>query len=218
MRRRIHLVFITLLLTCAAAAGQSDFSADIANLSASTNAFHTQIFSTKGKLRFQQEVKAGRVDSIMIVNMAKRTSIVLVPQQKQYIESDKPQIPGQGVTFFQSKDVEDACAEWENLIRLQETVDEDQKAARKTPPIKHKCQKIGHESVNGRDTVRYDDTTDKGDTSSLWLDVTLHFPVKWKNAVSTGELRNIKEESQPAELFAIPAGYTKRALRNPATK
>jgi hypothetical protein len=214
--RPIHQFLLAFLLTCATAWAQADFSADIVNLSANSNTFHTRIFSTKDKLRFQQEVKTGRVDSIMIVNLARRTSIVLVPQQKQYIESNKPQIPGQGVTFFQAKKVDDACREWENLIQLSEDSDDD--APQNAAPVKHTCRKIGHESVNGRDTIKYEDTPDKGDSSSIWLDVTLHFPVKWKNAVSAGELRNIKEEPQPAELFAIPDGYTKRKLQNPPPK
>jgi hypothetical protein len=216
VRRASHRLLLAFLLTCATAWTQTDFSADIVSLSATTNTFHTQIFSTKDKLRFQQEVKSGRVDSIMIVNLAKRTSVVLIPQQKQYIDSNKPQIPGQGVTFFQAKNVEDACGEWEKLISLSEaSVDDDDEAPRK-PAVKHKCQKVGHETINGRDTVKYDDAAEKGDTSSLWFDVKLHFPIRWKNAVGTGELRNIQEEPQPADLFAIPPGYTKRSFATKA--
>jgi hypothetical protein len=44
----------------------------------------------------------------------------------------------------------------------------------------------------------------------MWIDVKLHFPVKWQNAVASGELRNIHEGMQPAELFQIPSGYVKR--------
>jgi hypothetical protein len=205
--RAIYRLPLGLLLTCAAAWAQADFSADIVNTSATSNTFHTRIFSTKDKLRFQQEVRSGRVDSIMIVNLARQTSIVLVPQQKQYIESSRPQIPGQGVAFFQAKDVEDACGQW--LAMTPSAADADD-SSRKAPPVKHNCRKIGHENVNGRDTVKYEDTPDKGDASMVWLDVKLHFPVKWKNVVAAGELRNIKEEPQPAELFAIPAGYTKK--------
>ena len=50
----------------------------------------------------------------------------------------------------------------------------------------------------------------------MWIDVKLHFPVKWQNAVSSAELRDIKEETQPPELFEIPAGYTKRTFTTPA--
>ena len=187
---------LTFLLGCAGAWAQADFSADIANLSAASNTFHTKIFSTKDKLRFQGEDRSGRTNSIMIVDLSKRTSIVLMPQQKQYIESDKPQIPGQGVTFFQAKDVEDACGDWRAFSHYE----------------KGKCKKVGHETVNGRDTVRYEVAPGQGKTGPIWMDAKLQFPVKWQSAVAGGELRNIQEAPQAAELFQIPSGYTKRSL------
>ena len=184
-----------------------DFSAEIANLSAASNTFHTRIFSTKNKLRFQGEDKAGRTNSIMIVDLAEGTHTVLLPQQKKYVVNKGSQIPGQGVTFFQFKDVENACGEWQKLMQAAAVADEDNP---KAPVGKDKCEKIGHETENGRDTVKYEDKPEKGEASLMWIDVKLHFPVKWKNAVSSGELRDIKEEPQPPELFAIPAGYTTR--------
>jgi hypothetical protein len=177
-----------------AAVAQADFSADIVNLSAATNTFHTKIFSTKDKLRFQGEDKSGRTNSIMIVNLAARTSIVLMPQQKQYTESKRPQIPGQGVTFFQARDVEDACGDWRAV----------------TQSAKGKCKKVGHDAVSGRDAVKYEVTPGQGGAGVMWIDAKLHFPVKWQNAVASGELRNVQEGPQAAELFQIPSGYVKR--------
>ncbi len=176
-------------------------------MSAANNTFHTHIFSTKNKLRFQGEDKVGRANSIMIVDLAEGTHTVLLPQQKKYVVNKGVQIPGQGVTFFQFKDVENACGEWQKLMQAAAVEDED---SPKAPVGNDKCQKIGHESVDGRDTVKYEDKPEKGEASLMWIDMKLHFPVKWKNAVASGELRNIKEEPQPAELFAIPAGYTTR--------
>jgi hypothetical protein len=198
---------------CGAAAWAQDFSADIVNLSAASNSFHTRIFSTHDKLRFQGEDKSGRANSIMIVNLAARTSIVLIPQQKQYIESKEPQIPGQGVTFFQAKDAEDVCGEWQKMVQREES----EKTEKGEKSEKSKCQKVGHEKVNGRDTVKYEDTSSK-EAGAIWIDAKLYFPVKWKNAVGAGELRNIKEESQSAELFAIPEGYKKRTLGSGTAK
>lgn len=206
MLRTIGNAVAAFVLTCAALA-QADFSAEIANLSAANNTFHTRIFSTKNKLRFQGEDKAGRTNSIMIVNLAEGTHTVLLPQQKKYVVNKGSQIPGQGVTFFQFKDVESACGEWQRLMQAAAVEDED---SPKAPTGNDKCQKIGHEAVNDRDTVKYEDKAAKGEASLMWVDVKLHFPVKWKNAVASGELRNIKEEAQPAELFTIPAGYTTR--------
>jgi hypothetical protein len=196
---RLTICFGFVLSSACAAFAQADFSADIVNLSATTNTFHTKVFSTKDKLRFQGEDKSGRTNSIMIVNLETRTSIVLIPQQKEYAESKRPQIPGQGVTFFQAKDVEDACGDWRDVALTE----------------KGKCKKVGHEAANGRDVVKYEVTPGQGIAGAMWIDVKLHFPVKWKNAVESGELRNIKEEAQPAELFTIPSGYAKRTYGSP---
>jgi hypothetical protein len=191
----IRICTVLSLFPACAVFAQADFSADIVNLLTESNTFHTKIFSTKDKVRFQQEDKNGRTMSITIENLALRTSIVLMPQQHQYVENKRPQIPGQGVTFFQAKEVEDACGDYQKIA----------------PAEKGKCRKVGHETVNGRDAVKYEVSPRKGDAGSIWIDASLHFPVKWQSAASKGELRNIKEAAQPAELFEIPAGYAKRS-------
>jgi hypothetical protein len=184
------------LLACGAAFAQADFSADIVNLSATSNTFQTKIFSTKDKLRFQGQDKSGRTNSIMLVDLAAGTSIVLVPQQHLYVRESRAQIPGQEVTFFQPYDVEDACGEWGKSAHTK----------------KEKCQKIGHETVNHRDTVKYESTSGKGESTFVWIDANLHFPVKWIGAFGGRELRNIQEGSQAKELFEIPPGYTRRSF------
>ena len=194
MHRSIFV--LGLLITCPVAFAQADFCAEIAT--AASNTFHTKIFSTKDKLRFQGEDRLGRTNSIMIANLASLTSIVLIPQQHQYIESKEAQIPGQGVTFFQAKDVEDACGDWQRVSHGE----------------KGKCHKVGHDTVNGRETVKYEVATESDKPSLMWIDVKLHFPVKWQSAVSSGELKNIQEGPQPASLFEIPAGYVKRSYAN----
>jgi len=198
----IRICTVLSLFPACAVFAQADFSADIVNLLAESNTFHTRIFSTKDKVRFQQEDKTGRTMSITIENLASRTSIVLMPQQHQYVENKRPQIPGQGVTFFQAKEAEDACGDY-----LKIATDE-----------KGKCRKVGHETVNGRDAVKYEVSPRKGDPGSIWIDAVLHFPVKWQSAASKGELRNIKEAVQSAELFEIPVGYTKRSYGSQPAK
>lgn len=198
----IRAVSFVVMLACASAFAQADFSAEIANTLTSSNTFQTKIYSTRGKLRFEGEDKSGRPNSIMLVDLVSRTSVVLVPQQKQYVQSKMPQIPGQGVAFFQAKDVESACREYLKLPQVE----------------KGKCKKIGHETVNGRDTVKYEVSPQEGAAGPMWIDVKLHFPVKWQNAASAGELKNIREEAQPGRLFEIPAGYTKRVFTNPENK
>jgi hypothetical protein len=179
---------------------QADFSADIVNLSAA-NTFPTKIFATKDKLRFQGQDRNGRTTSVMLVDLAAGTSIVLIPQQHQYVQQTRAQIPGQGVTFFQPKDVDNACTEWQKMALTG----------------REKCHKMGHETFNGRDTVKYESTPARGDGNAVWVDVKLHFPVKWKGPALERELRNIVERPQGKELFEVPAGYTKRTFEGPVT-
>lgn len=194
----IARIALLLALAGASASAQADFSADVTNNLTDTT-FHTKIFSTNGRLRFQGANKDGRVNSIMLVNLTNRTSIVLMPQQHQYVENKVPQIPGQGVTFFQAKDPEDACVEYQKVAESKDT----------------KCRKVGHEIVGGRDTVKYEFAGGKTNPGFAWIDSKVHFPMKWANSVGKGELQNIREGPQPAELFEIPAGYTKHTTTTP---
>ena len=100
--------------------------------------------------------------------------------------------------FFKSGDVENACSDWLKLERNKGGT----------------CHKVGSETVNGRNTVKYEGTNASGETSSVWLDSKLRFPVKWQGKNNGGEMRNIQEGPQPASLFEIPAGYTKMDMGN----
>lgn len=66
---------------------------------------------------------------------------------------------------------------------------------------------MGSDSLNGRDTVKYEGVSKKGEKMHVWVDTKLHVVVKTDEGGF--ELRNIQEGSQPASLFEVPAGYTK---------
>lgn len=51
-------------------------------------------------------------------------------------------------------------------------------------------------------------------TIHVWLDAQWHFVVKQESAGITGELENIKEGPQPANLFEIPPGYQKLTMQD----
>ena len=192
LRLSTAMVFFALQSASGIALAQAPFSADIVNRANPHPPFKTRLYATRDKLRFEGQGKDGRTVSIMISNLATRHSIVLMPQQHMYVEQSRVQIPGQGVTFFQARDVNDACEEWQQMAP------------------NRKCSKVGPETVNGRETVKYKGTSAKGETTFIWLDTKLHFPVKWQGPVGSGGLRNIQEGEQPAALFEVPAGYVKR--------
>jgi hypothetical protein len=71
------------------------------------------------------------------------------------------------------------------------------------------CKNLGTETVNGRSTDHWQITHKDGNISDVWIDNSLHFPIKTVSQGTTWELTNIKEGPQDASLFQIPAGYRK---------
>jgi len=75
------------------------------------------------------------------------------------------------------------------------------------------CAKLATESLNGRMIDKWELTiTKEGRTvkSFVWLDQKLGMPIREEIAgMGAMELRNIKEDSQPDNLFEIPTGFQK---------
>jgi hypothetical protein len=128
------------------------------------------------------------------MNMATHTSTVLIDEQHMYMEMPEQMANRQhAYDFFRVHDVENACSDW--------LAQERNKGG--------SCHKVGTETVNGRNAVKYEGTNARGEAGTVWIDPKLQFPVKWQGKDGGGELRNIQEGSQPASLFEVPAGYTK---------
>src|SRR5262249_35844004 len=71
------------------------------------------------------------------------------------------------------------------------------------------CTNLGTETVNGRSCDKWLITEKSGKPETFWMDQKLHFPVKVISGDITTQYTNIKEGSQDASLFKIPAGFTK---------
>lgn len=188
---------LTLLLAATLAASQTEFSADVFENQKPDGPL-AKIYFAKDKMRFEPAQKNAR-GGAFIMDMATQTSTVLMDQQRMYMEMPA-QMASQrtAYNFFRTGDVDNACSDWLQMA--------NNKGG--------SCHKLGSETVNGRNTVKYEGTNAKGDTSTVWLDPKLRFPVKWEAKSGGGELRNIQEGSQPASLFEIPAGYKKFEMPN----
>lgn len=188
---RIFCVFV-LLLAASFALAQGEFSAEIVNLD-KPGSPPVKVSFAKDKMR--AEVQNGpHGGGAFIVNFATQTSTILMPQQHMYMEMPA-QSSGQrlGYNFFETGDVENACADWQKSVHGQGGT----------------CHKVGTETVNGRSAVKYESVGASGDANYFWIDPKLRFPIKWQSKGGAGELRNIQEGTQPASLFELPAGFTK---------
>ena len=187
--------FLGLMLAASFVLAQMEFSAEIVDLQKPGTPTMAKIYFAKDKIRIESQAGGPRAGGAIIMNFATQTSIVLMAQQHMYMEMPaqaQSQRMGYASAFFQAGDVENACGDWQKMGH--------QGAS---------CHKVGNEAINGRDTVKYETTNASGDVSHFWLDPKLRFPVKWQGKNNDGELRNIQEGTQPANLFEAPAGFTK---------
>jgi hypothetical protein len=192
---RILLIFVVALGTTKLFA-QEDFSGDMVDTSKGSATEHrAKIYATKEKMRFEPENQAPSKAAV-IVNFSTHMNDVLMPERKMYMEMPQGQGPGTqqwSRDLFRPSNLDDACSEWLKL-----------------PQNKGgSCKNLGSETVNGRNTVKFEGTNSKGETGYAWIDKKIAFPIKWQGKNDTWELQNIKEGSQPASLFEIPAGYQK---------
>ena len=171
-----------------------DFSADVVygttgkpagRSSGAANSLHqsSALYVSKDKVRLETR---GFTGTILLVNAEEHTTVALFPAQRAY----QPLAAGPS-QYFRVGNAEDACPDWQKAA--------DQKIV---------CEKVGHEAVDGRQTVKYLNKGASADaTTAVWIDPTLNFVIKWESLETGAELRNIKEGQQSADLFVIPAGY-----------
>ena len=130
----------------------------------------------------------GLTGTILLVDSAEHTTVALFPAQKAYQPLTSP--PSE---YFHVQDAENACPDWQKVSQW-----------------KMSCEKVGNETLDGRQTVKYQNKAPSlaASVSAIWIDPTLNFVVKWEGNGSAAELRNITKETKlSSALFEIPAGF-----------
>ena len=154
----------------------------------------SKLYVSKDKMRLETR---GLTGTILLVNRGEQTAYALFPVQKAY-----QGLAGGPSEYFRVKDAENACPDWQKAA-VQKIV----------------CEKVGHEVVSGRQTVKYQNKgASDAATSAVWIDSGLKFVVKWEGAGSSAEVRDIKEGPQTADLFAVPSTYHILEPRKSSTK
>ena len=193
--------FVAFLLLASFALAQSEFSADIVDTSSKkADRGPTKVYFGKDKVRFDSPASNDPSGGGGVIFSLKDESwVVLMAKQHMYMEMPAKMMESRGMFhFFRTGDVENACPEWQAM-------DANKGGT---------CHKIGHETMNGRDTVKYEGTNSKGEATTVWLDSKVRFPVKWQGKNDSGEMQNIKEGSQPSSLFEVPSDYKKFDMGN----
>lgn len=184
----------------AALCSAQDFSADVvyvpgSSVSATSAGTETpgrspsKIYVSKEKMRLETRGPAG---TVLLINEKEDTAFALVPATKEY----EPLVEGIS-EYFPVKDAENACPDW--LRATTEKID---------------CEKVGHETVGGRDTVKYKNKgASEAGVSAVWIDLSLKYVVKWESSTTGVELRDIQIAPQSSDLFTVPRDYDKSKPR-----
>jgi hypothetical protein len=175
-----------------------DFSADVVN-EKSDNSGLKKVYATKDKIRFEVQARnAAMGPSAFILDESQMKYIVIMAERHMYMDAPPMMVRPIIDKFWRVNDVNDACPAWK-------------KVAEESGTYKNwgGCTKVGSETLNGRSTVKYEGVSNKGERGYIWVDTKLHCVVKTDSLNGGIELRNIQEGAQPANLFEIPAGYTK---------
>ena len=181
--------FLVVLFVANIVVAQTEFSAEIADLQKPGASAAHKIYFGNYKTRIET-----RGESAVIVNLIAGISTILTAEQHTYFQGSTEHFgagTNQIYALLRPDDVENACADWLKIKFMRSET----------------CQKTGHETLNGRRTVKYEGKC-FGEICHIWLDRDLHVTVKSETKLSSSELRDIREGPQPAALFEVPAGYT----------
>ena len=190
-------VLVVVLFLCAACfayaqvmAGATPFSADMSmNLKDGKN-MNGKVYVGGGKMR--QEFNTEGHEVIQIMDLQRKVTDMLMPQQKMYMEMAYGQMMqqhrGPKMPDLKSFDPNNPCAQSEEMT----------------------CEKVGTETVNGRATDKWIFKNKKtGDSQTLWIDKKIMYAIKMQSKDMEMNLTNVKEGMPDASLFQIPAGYRK---------
>jgi hypothetical protein len=195
--RRLVWACLALVALSASAVAQSwagipQFSADMKVSGRGGENMNGKIYFGGQKTRFDMSGQRGEM--IMITDATKKVAYMVMPNEKMYMEMSTAMqgMRGRGPSLPDAKplDPTNPCSADADMT----------------------CQKAGSETVNGRscDKWEFKSKSDPSKNHTVWIDQKLHFPIK--NVGAAGEiweLQNLKEGSQSASLFEVPAGYNK---------
>jgi hypothetical protein len=184
--------------------GVSDFSAEIVETTrGDARPKITKVYVHGTRMRMIDATADQKNDGgYMLTDYAKGSVYAVMPAQKMYIDmSETLSQTGQLISrLFHPRNPEDACPDWQQIFETQH----------KTAT----CKKLGGEILNGRTTVKYEGVDSDSNRALLWVDTKLGFLIKIQDKDKVTVWQNIQEESQPENLFVIPAGYQRTDMQH----
>jgi hypothetical protein len=201
--------YFVVALVIAQGALAQEFSADVVNTKPGNNGRLSKVYAGKDRVRFEMtNVNAAMGASALIFDEARHSYTVVMAERHMYMDAPVTMVKPIITNYWRVQDVNDACPAWK---KTSDEAGNDKNWG--------SCTKIGSDTLNGRNTVKYEGVSKKGEKMHVWVDTKLHVVVKTDEGSGGFELRNIQEGTQASSLFEVPAGYTKfdmgGAMRQP---
>lgn len=187
-----------LILTAAVPAqvsGPPQFSADMSATSPRDRGMKGKMYmGPAGRMRMDMNAEGQRMT--MITDGPKKTSYMLMHDQKMYMEMSA-EGPGRGMGPM------GRGPKMPEVKQMGDTPCAGRPGAT--------CKMAGSEMMNGRMCDKWEiASADKSEAGTVWVDQKTHMPIKSVRADgSTWELTNFKEGPQDPSLFAPPGDYQK---------
>jgi hypothetical protein len=172
-----------------------ELTADVVIHEANGTEARGKLYRGKDAVRLEPpEEGRGAVNGVVVIyDLARQVTYFLNPKLKTYVERPGSAAGGPVALFVPLHD--NPCASLPGISR------------------DATCRKLGVETVNGRNTEKWQATQTRGSrtiTEHAWVDSELHIAIKWQTSdQKTGQLENIHLASQAASLFALPSDYRK---------
>jgi hypothetical protein len=98
-------------------------------------------------------------------------------------------------------DSDNPCRQWQAMAKIAGAADQGEE---------WRCERVGHDAIDGRDTIMYRAISPRNRRYFGWIDPRFNFLVRLEAEDGTViDLVNIEEAPQPESLFEVPAGYRK---------
>jgi hypothetical protein len=171
------------------------FSADLVTTAAgkhsSVQPGHVAV--SNGRVRIDTpEIRGG----FFIVDGANRAAWFVRPRQQIFMKAMQSTPLTQ---LLVPVDPADPCRQWQTMQHV---------AGVAKTGGDWRCDLVGSEIVEGRETLKYLAVSGRGERSYRWIDRQREFPVKLENPDAAGVvLKNIVDAVQSDELFMIPTTY-----------
>ena len=181
-----------------------EFSADLISRTADGKVSKSKLYQTLDKERFDStvELKAGKtIETRMIIDRHEKLIYVVEPQQKTILVNHVLQVANN--TSGDRSAGPNPC---EELMGTINPLAASQQFA---------CKQVGHESVNGRSTEKWQMESKwlGSGPAHLWVDSQIKAAIKWTLPDgSSGELQNVKVGAHSESLFELPSDYRKQDL------